>query len=560
MAERVGLLDASEAAVEDIGAFAKQYKLEHKLDVLRKAALLTHEDIAEGNPGVTEEESLAFQQEKDRKWSQPLLMYLCIAATAFGAIGQGWAQASMNGANLYYPKLFDIASHSLHDTLIVGLINSGIYLSNGLLGSWLVAPLNHRFGRRGATCLGVVITLSFNVAGSMAGSWPVLLACRLALGVGLGIISGTLNIFAAECSPATIRGGLAVSWQAFTAFGIFLGFLTNMMVDNNPETYGPLRWRIMLLAPASSTIPLLVLLIYVLPESPEWYIKNGEQYDRAFESLRCLRNTELQAAFELLTYHAKHKRSSASSRSGHLKTLQELFTLPRVRRATVAAYTTMVAQQACGINIIAFYSSTIFVEAHFGYHVAEMASTIFGLVNFIGAFPAIWAMDSVGRRTLLLMTLPFMAITMGIAGASFSISDAHSTVRFGMTTSMIYLFCLLYSPGMGPVPTVYSAEVFPLSHREIGTSSAVAITNLAASLLSLTFPWLVGRLGNSLSFLLYAALNIIALGFVVLLVPETRGRTLQELDDVFEVPTTVFIRDQVHLFRRGKKRLSQEEP
>lgn len=550
MADHDPLLDASQAVVENISAFAEQHGLELKLDVLTRAALLIQNDGAtDAISGISEHEILALRMEKHKKWSQPLVLYVCIAASAFGAIGQGWAQSSMNGANLYYPDLFGTASHSLHDTLIVGFINSGIYLSNGLLGSWLVLPLNNRFGRRGAIFAGAVVSLMFNLAGSATEDWPQLLACRLALGIGLGVISGTLNIFAAECSPSAIRGGLAVAWQTFCAFGIFVGFLTNMLVDNNLEAYGHLRWRLMLLAPALSAVPLLILLPF-LPESPEWFIKHGERYDRAFESLCQLRNTELQAACQMLLFHQQRKRITKASSNGYVKTLQELFTIPRVRRATLAAYTTMLAQQACGINIVAFYSSTIFVEARFSTYAAEMASTVFGLVNFVGAFPAIWTMDSLGRRSLLILTLPFMAITMAIAGASFSISDEHSTLRFGMTTSMIYLFCLLYSPGLGPVPTVYSAEVFPLSHRELGTSSAVAVTNLFASLLSLTFPWLLGVLGSTGSFLLYSALNVVALALVFCFVPETKRRTLQELDEVFEVPTTSFVRDRIRQLTR----------
>lgn len=95
---------------------------------------------------------------------------------------------------------------------------------------------------------------------------------------------------------------------------------------------------------------------------------------------------------------------------------------------------------------------------------------------------------------------------------------------------------------MGPVPAAYSAEVFPLSHRELGASSAMAVTNLFAAALSLTFPWLLSALGNVSSFLLYAVLNIVAWVLVFLLVPETKKKSLDELDDVFSVPTEQFIR------------------
>lgn len=98
---------------------------------------------------------------------------------------------------------------------------------------------------------------------------------------------------------------------------------------------------------------------------------------------------------------------------------------------------------------------------------------------------------------------------------------------------------------MGPVPAAYSAEVFPLSHREVGVSSAVAMTNIWASALSLTFPALLSALGSQAAFMLYAFLNLVALGLVFLFVPETRLKTLEELDEVFSVPTGMFVKYQV---------------
>lgn len=165
-------------------------------------------------------------------------------------------------------------------------------------------------------------------------------------------------------------------------------------------------------------------------------------------------------------------------------------------------------------------------------------------VSEVGAFPAIWTIDSLGRRSLLLLTLPFMAISMAVAALSFDMPDGK--LRFGIITSMIYLFCLLYSPGMGPVPAAYAAEVFPLSHREIGASSAMAVTNLFAALLSLTFPALLTGLGARGSFLLYAAGNVLGWWLVFLFVRETKRRTLEQLDGVFSVPTRHLIKHQLY--------------
>jgi len=147
----------------------------------------------------------------------------------------------------------------------------------------------------------------------------------------------------------------------------------------------------------------------------------------------------------------------------------------------------MIAQQMCGINIIAFYSSTIFAQAGATVTGALLASWGFGLINFIFAWPAIWTIDTYGRRALLLFTFPNMCWTLLAAGLCFYIPE-QSPAHLGLIAFFVYLFDAFYSPGEGPVPFTYSAEVFPLSHREVGMSWAVCTNNFWATVVSLTFP------------------------------------------------------------------------
>ena len=121
------------AAVEDVEVFAKSNGLMHKLDILRKAALIIQGEPSRDIPEMTELETRAFQQETERKWRQPGMLYFTIVVCSIGAIEQGWAQTGMNGANLTFPQAFGIGSNSPRDNLIVGFINSGIYASGGLL-------------------------------------------------------------------------------------------------------------------------------------------------------------------------------------------------------------------------------------------------------------------------------------------------------------------------------------------------------------------------------------------------------------------------------------------
>lgn len=184
---------------------------------------------------------------------------------------------------------------------------------------------------------------------------------------------------------------------------------------------------------------------------------------------------------------------------------------------------------------MAFYSSTIFVDAGFSSSVALLVSWGFGLTMVVFAVPALYTIDRWGRRTLLLSTFPHMFWTLLATGFSFDISDA--TGRLAAVALFIFIFVAFYSPGEGPCAFVYSAEVFPLSHREVGMSWAVATNNFWAAVLSLTFPRMLRAFGPTASFGFYAGLNIVALTAIFLFLPETKGKTLEELDYVFAIST-----------------------
>ena len=539
---------------EDAEDFATSHGLGDRLGLFQKASLLLrHQGDWNHITDISPEELDTLHRETTYKWRQPKLLYFTIFVCSLGAIEQGWAQTGMNGANLYLPTAFHIDSYSAHDSFVLGLINCGLYLAQGLIGSWLAEPVNNSVGRRGAIFLAAALCLVGNIGSAISWSWPTLFFFRLILGTGLGLSASTISVFAAESAPAYIRGGLAVSWQMFTAFGIFLGFLANLALVLYYDLHPRLIWRLQLAAPLVPTVPLL-LTIYACPESPAWEIKR-HRYDLAFGSLLSLRNTSLQAATELyFTYLSRRKNKLSQNQSTFLTKLKSLLTAPRNRHALYASYTVMLSQQLCGINIIAFFSSTIFLTSGFSALSAHCASVVFGLVNFLGAFPAVWTMDLFGRRRLLLWTLPWMAITMAAAGLSFGIHGVRA--KLAVLTGCIYLFCALYSPGMGPVPCAYSAEVYPLPVREVGMSFAISTASLWATLLSLTFPILLEWLGEPSTFWLYAWLNVLAWVLCWLFVRETKGIELEEMDEVFESSPLRFVQESSRvvtgLFRRRK--------
>ncbi|RAH45040.1 galactose-proton symport [Aspergillus brunneoviolaceus CBS 621.78] len=529
--------------VRDVEQFAEEFQLTEILPDLRKGALVARDpQMYASVPDMTDEEITAVRNETAHKWRQPRALYFSIVLCSIGAAVQGWDQTGSNGANLSFPVALGIPEKgpdAARNQWLVGLINAAPFISSAFLGCWLSDPANKYLGRRGAIFISAIFCLLSPIGSACAQTWPQLFVTRLLLGLGMGLKAATIPVFCAENTPATIRGGLVMCWQLWTAFGILLGCSANLAVKNT----GDISWRLQLGSAFIPAVPLL-LGVYFCPESPRWYIKKGKLRN-AYQSLRRLRNTELQAARDLYYIYAQIKIEQDISGTGnYINRFGELFTIPRIRRATLACFTVMIAQQMCGINIVAFYSSTVFQQAGASVTGALFASWGFGLVNFLFAFPAVSTIDTFGRRTLLLFTFPNMAWTLLAAGFCFYIPE-ESTAHLACIALFVFIFAAFYSPGEGPVPFTYSAEVFPLSHREIGMSWGVAINMGWASVLSITFPRMLAVMTPTGAFGFYAALNITAFVMIFFWVPETKQRTLEELDYIFGVPTAMHMRYQL---------------
>lgn len=197
-------------------------------------------------------------------------------------------------------------------------------------------------------------------------------------------------------------------------------------------------------------------------------------------------------------------------------------------------------QQFCGVNVIAYYSTSMFRNAGFDQSKALLASMGTGLINWLFAIPAIYTIDTFGRRNLLLVTFPIMAIWLFFTGFSFLIdghlpADQPSDARLACVTLGMYLFMVTYSPGEGPVPFTYSAEAFPLHFRDIGMSSATAVCWGFNFIISFTWPMIQRAFGDTGGFCWYAAWNLFGFVFAYFLLPETKNLTLEELDSVFAV-------------------------
>jgi sugar porter (SP) family MFS transporter len=532
--------------LRNVEIFAEEKQLTEELPILSKGAILAQSPADFETLDVLDDSDKdVIRYEYAHRWSHPMTLYVTIVLCSVGAATQGWDQTGSNGANLSFPTEFGIpnnagAPNAAHNSWIVGVVNAAPYIASAACGCWLSDPLNNYLGRRGTIFVTALILIATPIASGFTHSWQTLFVVRLILGIGMGAKGSTVPIFAAENSPAQIRGALVMGWQLWTAFGIFIGFAANVVVENT----GKIAWRLQLGSAFIPAVPLAIG-IFFCPESPRWLMKK-DRYPEAYRSLLRLRHSSLQAARDLYYIHVQLvEESKIIHGTNYFVRFSELFTIPRVRRATLASFTVMLAQQMCGINIIAFYSSTVFAQAGYTNRQALFVSLGFGAVNFLFAFPAVFTIDTFGRRTLLLFTFPQMAWTLLAAGFCFLINPDLGTARLGCIALFVFLFAAFYSPGEGPVPFCYSAEVFPLAQREQGMAFAVTTCLGWAAVLSITFPRMLIALSPTGAFGFYAGLNVLAFIMIFFFVPETKQRTLEELDQVFSVPVYVFAKYQL---------------
>ncbi|KAF4958984.1 hypothetical protein FSARC_10887 [Fusarium sarcochroum] len=403
--------------------------------------------------------------------------------------------------------------------------NAAVYFSAAVLGCPLAAPVNSLFGRRGAIILASVLILAASV-GSAAiplegNSWALLGGIRLIGGVGMGLKATSTPILAAETAIGSWRGSSVLLWQLWVAFGIMTSFIVNICL--NQIRRKDLALRLILASPAMFAL-VLIYTGFKCPESFRYYLMPGTKNyspEKAYASLLRLRNTKYW----------------------------KIFKTRRLRNAAMTTGIVALSQQLSGINLMAFYGGTTLVgispgDTPVGNSISKamVYNLIFGLVNFLFCLPTIHYIDVLGRRKILLFTIPGMAIGLMAAAVSFG------KVRNEIVAFWIYFHTAFYSPGMGPVPFILAAESFPLAYRDTGASLAISINFLFAGLLAWLQPLLVDGINFGGTLGVFSGLNIAAFVLIFLLVEETGRVPLEALGVVFNQSKGDFVHFQAFNF------------
>ena len=436
----------------------------------------------------------------------------------------GYDQGVISGALTGIKKSFHLS------TLLVEIVTSWVTLG-AMVGSLVAGTIADRFGRRVAVLVAAALFIVGAIVEGVAPGTTVLVVGRLIVGSGVGVASVAAPLLAAEMAPTRLRGRFVSTYQFGITFGIFVAYLIDELLASG-------EWRLML-GLASTAGVALALLTLPLPDTPRWYLKVGRRPD-AERALGRVKRHDPEAAMAELEAHLDEDTAIASWKE---------VLAPRWRRPLVIGVGLAVFQQITGINAIIYYADKIFGAAGFSGVGGQTAATTWaiGAVNVLATLVAIAFVDRLGRKPLLLAGLVGMSVSLTVVGFAFlsldhvtraSATAANARAAGPSDAGIITLVALVvyiasFAFSLGPVVWTMINEIDPRAVRGRGVALATAANWFSAWLVSEFFLSVVKRLGESVTFWIFAALCGVCFVWVRLKVPETKGRTLEEIETMW---------------------------
>ncbi len=414
-------------------------------------------------------------------------------------------------------------------TTMIQIITSWVTLG-ALAGALVAGAMSDKLGRRVTILLAAVLFTIGAVLEAISPNTTILVIGRLIVGFGVGVASVAAPLYAAEQAPTRLRGRFVSIYQLAITIGIFIAYIVDQALINND------MWRVML---GVSAVP-AVLLFFVMvpmPDSPRWFVKVGRRQD-AIAALEKVRpEVDATAEVDEIEWAAKEDEANTA-------TWGEVFA-KKLRKPLMIGIGLAVFQQITGINAIIYYANKIFAQAGFATPADQAAATTWAIggVNVLATFIAVAYVDRFGRRPLLLAGLVGMASALVTVGISFHFMDNADTSGAGaggpttagiITLVALVVFIASFAFSLGPVVWTVINEIFPNRVRGRAVAVATAVNWGSAWLVSQFFLTLIDSIGNSATFYLFGGFAVIAYVWIWKTVPETKGRSLEEIQKLWD--------------------------
>src|SRR6266702_242397 len=432
-------------------------------------------------------------------------VYIAALFAALGGLLFGYDTGVISGALIFIKREFGLT------TAAEEIVVSGVLLG-ATLGAIVGGKAADLFGRRRVLLVTAAIFGIGALASAMAPSPAILIVSRTVLGLAIGLASTNVPVYLSEVAPPHVRGWIVSLFQLAVTVGIVVAYLIDYAFA------GVEGWRWML---GLAVAPALVFGtgMFVLPETPRWLIRGG-QHEVAHRVLLRIRKLA-DVNVEIEEIKASLAQQTESGRWVDLLSRQ-------VRPALVVGIGLAIFQQITGINTVIYYAPRILEAAGFNSASGAILATAgVGVVNVGMTIVAMFLVDRAGRRPLLLVGIAGMIITLGMLGLSFRYPSGQ--------LAWIAVICLLgyvasFAISLGPIFWLLIAEIHPLKSRGLAEGTAATFNWASNLIVSLTFLTLVEKLGASSTFLFYALASVASWLFAYYFVPETKGRTLEQIE------------------------------
>ena len=408
----------------------------------------------------------------------------------------------------------DFGLTSLGSGMVVGAVPIG-----AVLGAWIASYRSDKLGRRRLILSSGIIFIIGALISALSPGSILLVISRVVIGVAIGVASAVAPVYISEIAPPDIRGRLVTFFQLAVTVGILVAYLVGLAFANTDEGW---RWMLGL-----GAVPALALVIGIvrLPASPRWLLMKGREED-ARSALQRVR-TEGPEAIEL---EIKEIEASMQVSEGSWRDLLA----PAVKAALMVGIGLAILQQITGINTVIYYAPTIIQETGIDSDFSSiLASLGVGIINVLMTVVALRLLDSRGRRELLFVGVTGISVSLFLLGLAFLVG-ADKTWATVMAIGSLLLFVSSFAISLGPIFWLLNAEIYPLSVRSKAASAGTMTNWFFNFLVSLTFLPLIDLLSQTGAFWFYGAIGLVTLWFCWKFVPETKGRSLEQINDIFE--------------------------